>query len=171
MRDINYGLPQGSILGPLLFIIQIKDILSVCDKIQSTKFADDTSLLISMERAAITESANNMELKRIDMWLKSNKLSLDLDKTRCMPFKEKSLCDYFNMGSETIKVNSTVKYLVVWIDGNLQCYEHVDYPLKNLGRHLGVVARLRNFVSKNVLFNYYNFYVKPVLQYGLIIYG
>ena len=47
----------------------------------------------------------------------------------------------------------------------------MDYLLKKSGKHLGVVARLRHFVSKNVLFNYYNFYVKPVLQYGLLIYG
>ena len=97
-----------------------------------------------MEKAVITESANNMELNRIDMWLEVNK---------------------------TIKVNSAVKYLGVWIDGNLKLVDHVDYLLKKLGKHLGVVARLRHFVSKNVLFNYYNFYVKPVLQYGLLIYG
>ena len=70
VRGINYGVPQGSILGLLLFIIYIKDIISVCDKIQPTFFADDTNLLVSMEKAAITEFANNMELNRIDMWLK-----------------------------------------------------------------------------------------------------
>ena len=75
------------------------------------------------------------------------------------------------MGSETIKVTGAVNYLGVWIDGNLKFCEHVDYLLKRLGKLLGVVARLRHFVSKNVLFNYYNFYVKPVLQYGLLIYG
>ena len=124
-----------------------------------------------MEKAAITEFANDMELNRIDMWLKVNILSLNLDKTHCMPFKNKNRCDDFTMGSETIKVTSAVKYLGVWIDENLKFCEHVDYLLKKLGKHLGVVARLRHFVSKNVLFNYYNFYVKPVLQYGLLIYG
>ena len=71
----------------MLFIIYINDIISVCDKIQPTLFADDTNLLISMEKAAITEFGNDMELNRIDMWLKVNKLSLNLDKTHCMPFK------------------------------------------------------------------------------------
>ena len=75
------------------------------------------------------------------------------------------------MGSETIKVTSAFKYLGVWIDGNLKFCEHVDYHLKKLGKHLAVVARLRHFVSKNVLFNYYYFYEKPILQYGLLIYG
>ena len=169
-RDINYGVPQGSILGPMLFIIYINDILSVCDKIQPTLFADDTNLLISMEKAAIAEFANDMELNRNDMWLKVNKLSPNLDKTHCMPFKKKNRYD-FTTGSETIKVTSAVKYLGVWIDGNLKFCEHVGYLLKKLGKHLGVVARLRHFVSKNVLFNYYNVYVKPVLQYGLLTHG
>ena len=75
------------------------------------------------------------------------------------------------MGSETIEVYSAVKYLEKWFDGNLKIYEHVAYLLKKMGKHFGVVPRLRHFVSKNVLFNYYNLYMKPVLQYGLLIYG
>ena len=130
VRDINYGVPQGSILGPPLFIIYINDIISVCDKIQPTLFADDTNLLISMEKAVITKSAENMELNRIDMWLKVNKLFPNLDKTHCMPFRKQNRCDDFTMGSETIKVTSAVKFLGVWIDGNLKFREHVDYVLK-----------------------------------------
>ena len=72
------------------------------------------------------------------------------------------------MESETIKVTSAVKYLGVWIDGNLKFCEHVDYLLKKLGKHIGVVAMLKHFVLKNVVFIYYNLYVKPVLQYGFL---
>ena len=101
MRDINYGVPPRiNSRSYVVHIIKINDIISVCDKILSKFFADDTNLLISMEKAAITEPANNMELNRIDMWLKINKLSLNLDKTHCMLLKKKNMCDALTMGSE-----------------------------------------------------------------------
>ena len=88
-----------------------------------------------------------------------------------MPFKKKNRHHEFVIGTESIQVSDSVKYLGIWVDRNLKFGEHAQYLIKKLGKHLGIVSRLRHFVSKNVLLKYYNFYVKPVLQYGLLVYG
>ena len=171
LQSVKYGVPQGSILGPLLFIIYINDLESVCNIVQPTFFADDTNLLIPLEKPLTNESEIINELQLIDGWLKANKLALNLDKTHCMPFKKKNRHHEFVIGTESIQVSDSVKYLGIWVDRNLKFGEHAQYLIKKLGKHLGIVSRLRHFVSKNVLFKYYNFYVKPVLQYGLLVYG
>ena len=70
-----------------------------------------------------------------------------------------------------IQVSNTVKYLGITVDRNLNFKEHIKDLLFKLGKHLGIISKIRHFVSKYVLLKYYNFHVKPVLQYGLLIYG
>ena len=172
-REVKYGVPQGSILGPLLFIIYMNDLDAVCKMIRPTLFADDANLLISRNKPVLveTETEFQKELQDVDGWIKVNKLSLNVPKSHCMPFKKKNRKQEFAMGSELLQISDIVKYLEILIDRNLKFQEHIEYLLKKLGKHIGVISRLRHFVSRSVLLKYYNFYVKPVLQYNILIYG
>ena len=86
MRDLNCGVPQGSSLGPLLFLIYINDFRLCLDKTDSGHFADDTFIMYGSKKLSTIETVINYELKLVSKWLKLNKLSLNSDKTELIFF-------------------------------------------------------------------------------------
>jgi retron-type reverse transcriptase len=86
-KNITCGVPQGSILGPLLFLIYINDICNVSTLTKLILFADDTSLFFSHRDPVYLVNMINQELEKFSIWLRTNRLSLNLDKTKFMIFK------------------------------------------------------------------------------------
>ena len=89
MKKITWGVPRGSILGPLLFLLYINDIASVSSVLSSILFADDTTLFCSSKNLQELTAIVNNELGNIMQWLNANKLSLNIDKTNFMLFRPK----------------------------------------------------------------------------------
>ena len=88
-KNIRCGVPQGSILGPLLFLIYTNDLYSACKDTTAILFADDTNLFKSGTEINVMERDINDELRNISVWLKVNKLSLNVDKTYYMILSQK----------------------------------------------------------------------------------
>ena len=137
MRDMKYGVPQGSVLGPLLFLIYINDI-----KFSTVhQFADDTNLLVSNSCIKKIQDQINLDLKYLRKWLKGNKISLNASKTEVLIFRHQNKPIMYRKNPEaklsmwniTIKIDGKkiepsthVKYLGILIDSFLNWNFHID---------------------------------------------
>ena len=86
LKDITCGVPQGSVLGPLLFLIYINDLPNISDVLKFFLFADDTNIYYEAESPEKLELVINKELKKLQAWLVVNRLSLNIDKTNFIAF-------------------------------------------------------------------------------------
>ena len=106
------GVPQGSILGPLLFSIYINDLPKSCPKLNCIMYADDTTLYSSLENfdSNNIEREINYELEKVNLWLKANKLSLNVKKTKCMFFHKRKTLRHINLSLNDVIIENVPKF-------------------------------------------------------------
>ena len=127
--DISYGVPQGSILGPLLFTLYINDLPSVTKTCNVILYADDTAIIYSDKQKAQIEKHLNNDMEIVKTWLDENKLTLNVMKTKSMLIGNKKLlneADYLDvrLDMDSIEQVGEFKYLGVWLVG-LRRYTNV----------------------------------------------
>ena len=107
----------------------------------------------------------------LSKWLNANKLALNLSKTVQMNLKPSASNDFFLFNSCPILVKPVCKYLGVYVDNKLSFRSHIEYVKKRLGKQSGIISKLRHFVPKRELHNYYKTNVVPIIQYGILVFG
>ena len=164
-KRVKRGVPQGSILWPLLLIIYINDLPNVCKDVEIL-FADDTNI------EAIGYSINDVvsDLKNINDWLTENMLVLNLEKTIQLNIKTDNLNPRFELNNQYTKVDNTFKYLGVRLDSKLIFKTHISHVVKKLSKQCGIISKLRHYVPRSKLLNYYNTNVNSRFQYGRLVY-
>lgn len=140
----DIGVPQGTVLGPLLFVLYINDI---CDSVSESKlncFADDTSISFAHKDTNIAVDVVNRDLKNISDWLKFNKLKLNTTKTKYMIISNRSIiCDKeIKIDDEVIERVKIFKYLGIIIDYQLKFKQNAEYVAKKMARKVNILARL-----------------------------
>ena len=173
--DITCGVPQGSVLGPLLVLLYINDLPNISKKLDFFLFADDTNLYYESDDLVELEKTMNKELKQLTLWLNVNRLALNIGKTNFIIFRGKRKPNNHNvtllMNKRAIEQKSYVKYLGVLIDEHLNWKEHISNVTKKISRGVGIVCKLRLCMSTALLRTIYYSLVYSHLIYGIHVWG
>ena len=175
ISHINCGVPQGSILGPLLFLIYINDIVNSSPILSFILFADDTNILLSHNNLRELINIMNLELNNVSLWFKSNKLSLNISKTHFMHFQttRRNVTLSQNIIIDNIPLNQEeyVKFLGITIDKHLSWGQHINNVSSSIAKGIGILYKLKKFLPEHSLLMIYNALILPYINYCNIIWG
>lgn len=173
LLDIHTGVPQGSILGPLLFIIYINDLPNSCNTLKPIIYADDTTLYTKLN-VKNAEHSINLDLEKVNTWLKVNKLSLNIKKTKFMILhkqNKKFHVPHLSLNQGKLQQCESFNFLGLHISQHLTWTEHIRQISTKISRSIGQLNHLKHIIPSKILLTLYNTIILPHLNYCILIWG
>ena len=177
---ITTGVPQGSVLGPLLFIIYMNDIEGVSHLFNAILYADDTTLSSTLTafninpREYLNGEAINNELEKINLWLKLNKLSLNVEKSKFVIFHmPQKIIPPLKISIDGIEIQrvENFNFLGIILNENINWSTHVSHVSNKISRTIGILNKLKNILPENIKLVLYNSLILPHINYGILSWG
>ena len=181
MEDMQCGVPQGSILGPILFLIYVNDIRNATT-LNVFSFADDTTIITSSPDIKELYAKMNFELQKLEVWFMANKLCLNVKKTKYILFrpnvmvpKSNTNCIMLN-GQKVVQIGhklneKSFKFLGIHIDETLSWKYQIKSVCSRIANSNYMINKVKHVLPKSTLFTLYSALVHSHINYGLLIWG
>ena len=171
LRSVTTGVPQGSTVGPVMFIIYINDLANTLNHARSFMYADDTVIYCADLESRVARKHMQLDLNRVQEWCQDNRLSLNVSKTKVMSFMsdhKRKRCPKFKlyMCGNVIDEVENYKYLGTTLDNRLNGDAQCSKTMQLLGMKIRTFSRIRNFLSTNAALTVYKSTILPLLDYN-----
>ena len=173
-KSIKCGVPQGSVLGPVLFILYINDMIACSNLLKFFLFADDTTILYYSKNLDDLYNTVNTELKKLSLWFFQNKLSLNVSKTNYILFNNHRLPvdpPQLLLNNSPVSQVSSTKFLGVEIDDRLNWSKHIKSVENKLSSVIFILKKIRHKLNKTTALNLYHTLILPHLSYCNNVWG
>ena len=172
LKTIACGVSQGSILGPILFLLYVNDLKYATNLLDPIMYADDTNLFLTHKDISYLFETANLLPERIDLWFISNKLSLNVSKAKYSFFYIPSKRDDIllllpksNINNDKIEGSQCLKFLGVLLDENLCWKEHIKYIESKFAKNIGLLYKAKPYTEKHSLLLLYYSYMHSYINY------
>ena len=173
---VDVGVPRGSILGPLLFLAYINDLPAVTKHCDVSLYADDTVLYSFAKEPGQLESKLNEDLYNVALWLKANKLTLNLSKTKSMLIgSHRKLANISSMSVSIFDCNiesvNTFQYLGIILATDFTWSDHVEHVITKVNQRLSLLRRIKHFLPLTARLHFHNNLILPIFDYADVVWG
>lgn len=169
-----YGVPQGSVLGPLLYSLYVLSLQAANLQGKYFTFADDTALIYTGRNEVGLQTLVNEDLDTYLKWLYCNRLKINIDKTKYLLFKQKNT----NFNNVEIRINnitlekvSSIKYLGLIVDENLNWHQHISKICNKITPMFSVLFKCRHYLNNKTKYLIYNSFFLSHLRYLIPVWG
>lgn len=177
-EPVTCGVPQGSILGPLLFLLFINDLPLYTANVSTDMYADDTTLYDIQNSQETIEQNLQLALNQLRIWCKNNGMLLNSAKTKVMLVTTNQKRQRLNNANlklhymdESLHMVSSEKILGVFVDNNLMWSDHVKHITKKISSNIWLLSKIKHFLSQAHRIQFYKSYVQPHIDFCNIVWG